>query len=139
MEDKKMCIFCDIIEGKIPSAKVYEDDQCLAILDISQVTRGHTLVMPKKHFANILEYDEQTLAHLIKVVRDLAGKIVKNLDARGCNILVNTNEAAGQSVMHLHFHIIPRYGNDEGLNIEFDPHHEPFDLAEVLKDINKDR
>ena len=131
-----MCIFCSIIEGSIPSARVYEDDICLAILDISQVTRGHTLVLPKKHFDNILECDDETLAHLISVTKKLADKIVKNLNAKGCNILVNTNEAAGQSVMHLHFHIIPRYGEEDGLTIEFNPQHDPYDPGEVLKDIN---
>ncbi|MBQ1878303.1 MAG: HIT domain-containing protein, partial [Erysipelotrichaceae bacterium] len=64
-----MCIFCDIIEGKIPSKKVYEDDDVLAILDISQLTRGHTLVMPKKHVANILDCDEETLTKVIKVTK----------------------------------------------------------------------
>ena len=97
-----MCIFCDIAEGKIPSYKVYEDEVCLAFLDLAQVTRGHTLVIPKKHFDNVLECDDETIAHLAKVTRMLAKKITDNLQAPGCNILNNTNEVAGQSVMHLH-------------------------------------
>ena len=131
-----MCIFCDIIDGKIPSAKVYEDDKCLAILDLAQVTRGHTLVMPKKHYANILECDDETLAHMAKVTKMLANKITAKLNAPGCNILNNTNEVAGQTVMHLHVHIIPRYGEDDGMVAEFRPNHEPYDLNEIVKEIN---
>ena len=101
-----MCIFCDIIEGKIPSKKVYEDDRVLAILDISQVTYGHTIVMPKQHVKNILEADEETVTACMKVVHSLARQIVTNTKAAGCNILNNCNEVAGQSVDHLHFHII---------------------------------
>ena len=131
-----MCIFCDIAEGKIPSYKVYEDDVCLAFLDLAQVTRGHTLVIPKKHFANVLECDDETIAHLAKVTKMLAKRITDRLQAPGCNILNNTNEVAGPSVMHLHFHIIPRYGSDDGLVAEFRPNHEPYDMDQIIKDIN---
>ena len=72
-----MCVFCDIINHKIPSKVVYEDDDVLAILDISQVTKGHTLVMPKKHYANILEVDENTLQHCTSVIHKLAKQIVE--------------------------------------------------------------
>ena len=132
-----MCVFCEIIKGNIPSAKVYEDNDILAILDISQVTRGHTLVMPKKHVENILECDDETLQHLITVTKKLAAKITENLGAGGCNILNNTNPVAGQSVMHLHFHIIPRYGAEDAISVDFKPDHEPYDLNEVLSDILK--
>jgi len=114
-----MCVFCDIVAGRIPSAKIYEDDTVLAILDISQVTEGHCLVMPKHHYANIFECDQATLQHLIVVTQKLAQTICTRLGAKGCNILNNTNEVAGQSVPHLHFHIIPRYGDDPGLTISF--------------------
>ena len=130
-----MCIFCDIIEGKIPGKKVYEDDDVLAILDISQLTRGHTLVMPKKHVANILDCDEETLTKVIKVTKRLAGRITTALKAPGCNILNNCNPEAEQSVMHLHFHIIPRYGNEDCQISDFHPTHEPYDLDEILKEI----
>ncbi|MGM9940845.1 MAG: HIT family protein [Bulleidia sp.] len=129
-----MCIFCDIIEGKIPSSKVYEDDEVLAILDISQVTYGHTIVMPKKHVKNILEADEQTVVSCMKAVHKLAKQIVANTGAAGCNILNNCNEAAGQSVDHLHFHIIPRYGSDDACQFVFNES-EKQDLSEVLKTV----
>ena len=107
-----MCIFCKIINNEIPSYKVYEDDVCLAILDISQVTPGHTLVMPKKHFKNILELDDKTASHLFKVTKDLSKKISKLPNVLGLNVLNNCGEKAGQSVEHFHIHIIPRYEND---------------------------
>lgn len=132
-----MCIFCEIIKGNIPSAKVYEDDEVLAILDISQVTKGHTLVMPKKHVENILECDDETLAHLIIVTKKLAAQITEKLGAGGCNIVNNTNPVAGQSVMHLHFHIIPRYGSDDAISTDFKPDHEPYDLNEIVDAITK--
>ena len=128
-----MCIFCEIIEGTIPSKKVYEDENILAILDIAQTTEGHTLVMPKKHFDNILDVDKDTLASLIEVVRSLSIKIIKNTGSLGCNILSNCGEVSGQSVNHLHFHIIPRYKKEE-LDIKFTTHE--LDLDEVLKKIN---
>lgn len=129
-----MCIFCDIIEGKIPSSKVYEDDDVLAILDVSQVTYGHTLVMPKKHVSNILEADEDTVVKCSKVVSSLSKQIVKNTNAVGCNILNNCGEVAGQSVNHLHFHIIPRYSENDAVEFKFNES-EKVDLNEVLEKV----
>jgi len=127
-----MCIFCDIIDHKIPSKVVYEDDQVLAILDISQVTLGHTIVMPKKHVRNILEADDETVDACMHAVRMLAAQIVKNTGASGCNILNNCGEVAGQSVDHLHFHIIPRYSSEDACRFEFGKS-APQDLDEVLR------
>ncbi len=129
------CIFCKIINKEIPSKIVYEDELVLAILDLSQATYGHTLVMPKKHYENIYEIDDKTLAHLINVVKMLAIKIKNKLNASGINILNNNETAAGQSVMHLHFHIIPRYDNDD-LLIKFIDHNKDISLDEVLNKIN---
>ena len=131
-----MCIFCDIIAGKIPSKTVYEDEDVLAILDISQVTYGHTLVMPKKHVRNIVDSDEETVLKTVSVVHRLAGKIRTNTGAPALNILSNCGEEAGQSVDHLHFHIIPRYGKDDACRIEFRPSEE-VDLDEVLAAVTK--
>lgn len=128
-----MCIFCDIIDGKIPSKKVYEDSDVLAILDISQVTYGHTLVMPKKHYENILDCSKETLDKVINVTKELAIQITNNLNAKGNNILTNTNEVSGQSVPHLHFHIIPRYGVNDSIKIESSSNE--YDLDEILKKI----
>ena len=129
-----MCIFCDIINHKIPSSVVYEDDKVLAILDISQVTYGHTLVMPKKHVRNIIEADEETVTDCIKAAKKLAAQIVTNTKANGVNVLTNCGEAAGQSVDHLHFHIIPRYDENDAIDLKFNESPKQ-DLAEVLKTI----
>lgn len=129
-----MCIFCDIIAGKIPSSKVYEDDDVLAILDVSQVTYGHTLVMPKKHCVNILEADEDTIVKCSKVISRLSKQIVKNTGAVGCNVLNNCGEVAGQTVPHLHFHIIPRYSEHDCVSFEF-KESEKQDLNEVLEKV----
>ena len=129
-----MCVFCEIVKGNIPSSKVYEDDNYLAILDLSQVTLGHTLVMPKKHYDNFLEMTSKEAGELMSVVNIVANKLVNNLDASGCNILNNTNEVAGQTVMHTHVHIIPRYSKGDSIKIEFSEN--KYDLNEVLNKIN---
>ena len=116
-----MCIFCSIVKGDIPSYKVYEDDKFLAFLDISQAEIGHTLVVPKKHFDNFLEMDDESAKELIVIVKDLANKIKKATGASGINILNNNGTTAGQSVNHVHFHIIPRYENDD-LVLKFTEH-----------------
>lgn len=129
-----MCVFCEIVKGNIPSSKVYEDDNYLAILDLSQTTLGHTLVMPKKHYDNFLQMDSKEAGELMAVVNIVANKVVKNLGASGCNILNNTNEVAGQTVMHTHVHIIPRYSKDDSIKFEFSEN--KYDLNEVLNKIN---
>ncbi|MCR5787439.1 MAG: HIT family protein [Acholeplasmatales bacterium] len=131
-----MCIFCKIVNGEIPSKKVYEDDKVLAILDLSQAEKGHTLVIPKAHFDTMLDADSQTVSHAFEVASKLANKIKTNLNADGINILNNSYEAAGQTVMHMHIHIIPRYKNDD-LKIEFTDHSSLYNLDDVLAEINK--
>ena len=113
-----MCVFCKIIDGSIPSSKVYEDDDVIAILDLSQAEKGHTLVIPKKHFSNILDIEDYEYLKVMNKAKDIAKAVVKAFNADGVNILNNCNEAAGQTVMHFHVHVIPRYNNDD-LKIEF--------------------
>lgn len=129
-----MCIFCDIIAHKIPSSVVYENEDTLAILDISQVTRGHTIVMPKKHCANVLEADEETAAATFAAAKKVAQILSERLHPAGINLLNNCGEAAGQSVDHLHIHVIPRYGEKDGIAISFTPGGEK-DLNAVLQEI----
>ena len=129
-----MCVFCKIIDGAIPSSKVYEDDEVLAILDLSQTTKGHTIVMPKKHYANMLEIPTDEFASLMGKVKTIAQLLVSKLNANGCNVLINTNESAGQTVMHLHVHIIPRFNETDGISIEFKENPNA-NLAAVLKEI----
>ena len=126
-----MCIFCDIIDHKIPSSVVYEDDQILAILDISQVTRGHTIVMPKTHTPNVLEADDETVRTVFSAAAKVAALLKKKTGAAGVNLLNNCGEAAGQTVNHLHVHVIPRYGESDAISISFNPSASQ-DLGEVL-------
>lgn len=114
-----MCIFCMIANHEINSSIIYEDEQVVAFLDLSQVTKGHTLVVPKKHYENVLECDPETLGHVIKVTQMLSKRIMERMNAKGVNILNNCNEVAGQSVMHMHFHIIPRYSESDAIEIKF--------------------
>lgn len=131
------CIFCKIANKEIPGKIVYEDDICLAFLDLSQTTDGHTLVIPKKHFKNILEVDEDILCHLIKITKRLTNQIVTNLNAKGANILTNANEIAGQTVMHFHIHIIPRFDETDTISITFSDRSNEVNLDETLKNITK--
>ena len=129
-----MCVFCEIIKGNIPSKKIYEDDNVLAILDISQATKGHTLIIPKKHYANMLEIEEKALIDCIKVTKIVTNKINEAYKPLGFNILNNCNEAAGQSVMHFHIHVIPRYSNDD-LVINPTNNTDKFNLDEIASKI----
>ena len=109
---KNNCVFCAIAAGEIPSFKVYEDDLVLAYLDINPFTKGHTLVIPKAHSTGLLDTDEKTLAEVIARVKKVAAHLKAALPCDGFNILQNNGAAAGQTVMHLHFHIVPRYGTE---------------------------
>ena len=114
-----MCIFCDIVKKEIPSYTLYEDDVCMAFLDISQVTKGHTLIVPKQHYDHLLACDEETLAHMMKVAKQLGNELMVKLNASGMNVLSNVNEVAGQSVHHFHIHLIPRYTEADACVIKF--------------------
>lgn len=120
------CIFCSIIEGKIPSAKVYEDEHVYAFLDISQVTNGHTLVIPKTHVKDIYELPEDVANNLFSRIPKIANAIKQAYNPIGMNVLNNNEIAAGQSVYHLHMHIIPRYGANEGFDIKWVPRDNQF-------------
>ena len=109
---KNDCIFCAIAAGEIPSFKVYEDELVLAYLDINPFSKGHTLVIPKKHSAGLLDTDDETLAAVIARVRKVAAHLKGKLGCDGFNVLQNNGEAAGQTVRHVHFHIVPRWNGD---------------------------
>ena len=129
------CIFCKIASHEIPGKIIYEDDQCMAFLDLSQATDGHTLVIPKKHFDHFLDADPETLAHLIKVAQDVAKKIMVQMNAKGMNIITNMNEVAGQSVPHFHIHLIPRYTKDEGFKPIYQDRSQDVDLDDIYSKI----
>ena len=130
------CIFCKIANKEIPGKIVYEDDLCLAFLDLSQTTNGHTLVVPKTHYQNILDVDKEVLSHLIKVTKKLTNQIITNLDAKGANVLTNANEVAGQTVMHFHIHIIPIYNETDQIKIDFTDRSQEVDLDNIFNKIN---
>jgi len=106
------CIFCKIIKGEIPAYKVYEDDDSIAFLDANPVNPGHTLVMPKKHFANFEEAPEDALLAAMKTVKQVGRSLKDNLGVLGYNVYENNDPIAGQVVHHLHFHVIPRHAGD---------------------------
>ena len=103
-----MCIFCKIVNCEIPSNKIYEDDLTLAFLDITNDFVGHTLVIPKQHYANILDCPNDLLAAVLNTVKKVCNHYTDNCGFDGVNVLSNNGQCAGQSVFHLHFHIIPQ-------------------------------
>ena len=119
MTDKD-CIFCKIAGGSIPSSTVYEDEQFRVILDLSPATKGHALILPKQHYANIFEIDEHVLKDLIVLAKKVATAMKETLNCDGVNIVQNNGEVAGQTVFHFHMHIIPRY-KDDGQVIGWNP------------------
>lgn len=115
------CIFCKIVEGSIPSHKVYEDDHCYAFLDIFPANRGHTLVIPKKHVKDIHEADSETYSYVAAAAKKVADILAGKLGSEGTTIFQMSREAGWQTVFHLHMHVIPRWEED-GL-------HKPWDIA----------
>ncbi|GCA44720.1 HIT family protein [Staphylococcus aureus] len=121
-------IFGKILTGEIPSFKVYEDDYVYAFLDISQVTKGHTLLISKKASANIFETDEETMKHIGAALPKVANAIKRAFNPDGLNIIQNNGEFADQSVFHIHFHLIPRYENDiDGFGYKWETHEDILD------------
>ncbi len=110
MED---CIFCKIANGVFGSATVYEDDDFRAVLDIAPAAKGHVLILPKKHMADLLSVDEDVAKKIVGVASKIANAQKKALGCDGINMLQNSGEAAWQSVFHLHVHLIPRYKGDD--------------------------
>ena len=110
---KDDCIFCKLANGDIPTRKIYEDDKFVVFMDMSPATRGHSLVVPKDHYANIYEMPAELAGEAMKVAQKMAIKMKDALHADGFNIVQNNEEAAGQTVFHFHMHLIPRYSGKE--------------------------
>ncbi|MFQ8309722.1 HIT family protein [Streptococcus pyogenes] len=133
------CIFCSIIQGDIPSSKVYEDEQVLAFLDISQTTKGHTLVIPKQHVRNLLEMTAETASHLFARIPKIARAIQLATGATAMNIINNNEALAGQTVFHAHVHLVPRYNEKDGISIQCTTHEPNFPVLEKLaRQINQE-
>lgn len=110
--EKDNCIFCKIIAGEIPSHTLYEDEQFKVILDVGPATKGHALILPKSHHANLYELPEETAADAMKLAKRMMITMTEKLKCDGFNVVQNNGEVAGQTVFHFHMHLIPRYKND---------------------------
>lgn len=110
---KDDCIFCKLANGEIPTNALYEDDIVKVIFDANPAAKGHVLILPKEHFDNIYELDDDTAEHVFKVATKISKAYKKALDFDGLNIVQNNGKVAGQTVFHFHMHLIPRYKGDQ--------------------------
>ncbi|MCB5952785.1 HIT family protein [Enterococcus sp. BWT-B8] len=137
----KDCIFCKIANKEIPSYKIYEDDTVYAFLDISQTTKGHTLLIPKKHVTDIFEYDADLAAEVFARIPKIALALEKAFpEMEGLNIVNNNKELAYQSVFHSHVHLIPRYTKEDGFSMRFANNQENYtqeELQEIAAAVEK--
>lgn len=131
------CVFCKIIKGQIPSSIIYEDEYALAFLDIAPFMKGHSIVVPKIHYMNLLDFPEDEMVHYFSAVKKVAAKLKDNLAADGINIMQNNFKAAGQVVNHLHSHVMPRWENDRAFPFRVKKQEmSKEELSEILKKIN---
>ncbi len=129
------CIFCKIVSGEIPCAKVYEDDHVLAFLDINPLMPGHTLLIPKKHAETIFDMTPEETAACGAALQKVAAAVFKGMDAEGMNILQNNYEISGQEIFHVHFHLMPRTQGD-GFKVPWPAkQYAPGEMEAVLKKI----
>lgn len=134
------CIFCKIANGEIPAAKVYENEHVYAFLDISQVTKGHTLVIPKIHKKDLFELTPEIAQNIFASVPAIANAIKKEFNPVGLNLLNNNGEFAGQAVFHFHMHLIPRYGKGDGFGAVWKSHNDDYssqDLQTIASSIGQ--
>ena len=114
------CIFCKLANGEIPTATLYEDDEFRVILDQGPATKGHALILPKQHFADVCALDGDIAAKVLPLGAKIGSAMKKSLGCAGFNLVQNNGEAAGQTVMHFHMHVIPRYAGGEDM-VSWDP------------------
>lgn len=129
------CIFCKIVNGEIPCAKVYEDDKILAFLDIAPISKGHTLVIPKKHHNNLFEVPEDLGEDFLKALKKVGKAIMEATGATGINVVMNNFASAGQVVPHAHWHLVPRIEGDRLFRFsqgKYDSQEEMQNLAESI-------
>lgn len=117
---KDDCIFCKLANGVFPTNSIYEDENFNVILDLSPANRGHALILPKQHFDNIFEIDDETASKIMPLAKKIATAVKKVTGCDGVNVQQNNGTAAGQSVFHLHVHIIPRFDDDK-FKLVWDP------------------
>lgn len=134
------CIFCKIINGDVPSAKIYEDDHVYAFMDIMPVTKGHALIIPKNHKENVYDLSSEEAGQLFSVVPKIANVLKETFHPAGMNLLQNNGAPAGQSVFHFHMHFIPRYDQTDGLKLTWNTkerEYTPERISEVAAEIRE--
>ena len=131
------CIFCKLANGEIPTNAIYEDDDFKVILDASPASKGHALILPKEHYANIYEIDEELLAKASRLAKKIITHEKEILKCDGYNVVQNNGEVAGQTVFHYHMHLIPRYASDDNTNVIEWKHKEFTDdeMAQICKEM----
>lgn len=131
------CIFCKIVQGEIPSTKLYEDQKCLAILDVNPISPGHTLILSKEHYNTFLDTPPDVLMAIIQAGHQIIKAILTGMKTEGYNLIINNNRCAGQVIPHLHLHIIPRHSND-GIRFHRNPKSYPEgEMAKVAQAISQ--
>ncbi len=130
---KDDCIFCKLANGVFPTNVIYEDDTFTVILDNGPATKGHALILPKEHYQDIFEIEEETLGKAMKLAKKIAVRQTEVLECDGVNVIQNNKEAAGQTVLHYHLHVIPRYVND-GQKMLWTPRESDADTLAEIKD-----
>lgn len=126
------CIFCRIANGEIPSKTLYEDDKFRVILDLGPASKGHALILPKEHYADLYELQEETAGEVMKLAKKMATQMTQRLGCEGFNLVQNNGELAGQTVFHFHMHLIPRY-RDDGQKIGWKPQEATQEELETIR------
>ena len=128
------CIFCKIANGEIPSKTLYEDDKFRVILDLGPASKGHALILPKDHYANLYELPDEMAGEVMKLAKKMATQMTERLGCEGFNLVQNNGKAAGQTVFHFHLHLIPRYKED-GQTLGWKSLEPTQDELEIIKNI----
>ncbi|MBO5031888.1 MAG: HIT family protein [Lachnospiraceae bacterium] len=132
MKDEN-CIFCKIANGEIPSRTLFEDDDFRVILDLNPATKGHALILPKNHYKNLYEIEDETASKVLPLAKKMVITMTEKLGCDGFNLIQNNNEVAGQTVFHFHMHLIPRY-NDDNQNFVMKPNEMSGEELDAVRD-----
>lgn len=135
MKDEK-CIFCKLANGDIPTRSIYEDEDFNVILDNGPATKGHALILPKNHYANLYELPDETAAKVMILAKKMATEMTEKLGCDGFNLVQNNGETAGQTVFHFHLHLIPRY-QDDHQRILWNPTEPAAEELDAVRDLLK--
>ncbi len=131
------CIFCKLANGDIPTNTLYEDDMFRVIFDASPATKGHALILPKEHYADIYSLSDETASKVFVLAKKMAAVMTETFGADGFNIIQNNAECAGQSVFHFHMHLIPRYKGDNAIKLWTPGDADNEELAKMSEEIRK--